>query len=72
MKHPFRPKGCDEQGRYPQAAEASTELGIQEPGERDMLRVVIDDTLWAMAGVVVLCIVCVVAIVVGATAPAGA
>lgn len=30
------PKGCDQQGRYPQAAEAATELGADqdEPGSR--------------------------------------
>ena len=25
------PKGCDQQGRYPQAAECCTELGQEEP-----------------------------------------
>ena len=25
------PKGCDQQGRYPEAAEAATEVGQQEP-----------------------------------------
>ncbi len=25
------PKGCDQQGRYPQAAECCTELGSEEP-----------------------------------------
>lgn len=27
MKHPYRPKGCDDQGRHPDAAEAATEVG---------------------------------------------
>jgi len=31
MKHPFRPKGCDDQGRYPEAAEAATDIGVDEP-----------------------------------------
>jgi hypothetical protein len=44
------PKGCDQQGRHPEAAEAATEIGIEEP-EHDMLRVVIDDALWAMVAV---------------------
>jgi hypothetical protein len=59
MKHPYRPKGCDDQGRYPEAAEAATDLGVQDPDEpeHDMMRVVIDDTLRAMAAVVVLCII---------------
>jgi len=26
------PKGCDQQGRYPEAAESSTELGMQDEG----------------------------------------
>lgn len=53
------PKGCDQQGRHPDAAEAATDLGVQDPDEpeRDMLRVVIDDTLQAMAAIVVLCII---------------
>jgi hypothetical protein len=25
------PKGCDQQGRYPEAAEAATEVGQEEP-----------------------------------------
>jgi hypothetical protein len=25
------PKGCDQQGRFPEAAEAATEVGQQEP-----------------------------------------
>ena len=29
MKPP--PKGCDQQGRYPEAAEAATEVGAEEP-----------------------------------------
>jgi hypothetical protein len=42
------PKGCDQQGRYPQAAEAATDLGIEEP-DIDPVRVVVEDTLLAMA-----------------------
>ena len=42
------PKGCDQQGRHPEAAEAATEVGLDEP-EQDMLRVVIEDTLLTMA-----------------------
>jgi hypothetical protein len=29
MKH--IPKGCDQQGRFPEAAEAATEVGQEEP-----------------------------------------
>jgi hypothetical protein len=50
------PKGCDQQGRYPEAAEAATEIGIEEP-EHDMLRMVIDDTLWAMAALIVVAVI---------------
>ena len=32
---PYIPRGCDQQGRYPQAAEASTEIGA-EPEEPDL------------------------------------
>ena len=42
------PKGCDQQGRYPQAAAAATEIGLEEP-DIDPVRVVIQDTLLAMA-----------------------
>jgi hypothetical protein len=50
------PQGCDQQGRHPEAAEAATDLGIEEP-EDDSLRVVIDDVLLALAGIAAICIV---------------
>jgi hypothetical protein len=54
----FIPRGCDQQGRHPQAAEAATEIGIpDEPPEQDMLRVVIDDALIAIAAVGALCVI---------------
>ncbi|MFM2007591.1 MAG: hypothetical protein RLZZ09_3246 [Pseudomonadota bacterium] len=31
IQHPRIPRGCDQQGRYPQAAECCTELGQDEP-----------------------------------------
>jgi hypothetical protein len=31
MKHPRIPHGCDQQGRYPEAAEPCTELGQNDP-----------------------------------------
>ena len=31
IQHPRVPRGCDQQGRYPQAAECCTELGSEEP-----------------------------------------
>lgn len=40
MVKPFIPKGCDQQGRFPEAfdtapapAEAATELGVDEPDD---------------------------------------
>jgi hypothetical protein len=50
------PQGCDQQGRHPEAAEAATDLGIEEP-EDDSLRVVIDDVLLALAGIAAICVV---------------
>ena len=50
------PRGCDQQGRHPEAAEAATEVGLDEP-EHDMLRVVIDDALLATAAVCALCVI---------------
>jgi hypothetical protein len=53
------PRGCDQQGRHPEAAEAATDLGIVEPEEpdHDMLRIVIDDVLLALAGIAAICII---------------
>jgi len=53
------PKGLDQQGRHPEAAEAATDLGIEEPEEpdHDMLRIVIDDVLLALAGIAAICII---------------
>ena len=41
------PAGCDQQGRYPQAAEACTDLGVEEP-DIDPVRVVLTDTIIAV------------------------
>lgn len=30
MKQPYIPKGCDQQGRHPEAAQAATELGAED------------------------------------------
>jgi hypothetical protein len=51
------PKGCDQQGRHPEAAEAATEVGIPDEPEHDMLKVVIDDALIAIAAVGALCVI---------------
>lgn len=37
------PKGCDQQGRYPEAAEAATEVGADSPPERNALRDFVED-----------------------------
>jgi hypothetical protein len=50
------PQGCDQQGRHPEAAEAATDLGIEEP-EDDSLRVVIEDILLCMAGILLVGVV---------------
>lgn len=31
LQHPRIPLGCDQQGRYPEAAEAATEVGADDP-----------------------------------------
>jgi hypothetical protein len=56
------PKGCDQQGRHPEAAEAATELGIEEP-DIDPVRVVIKDTL--IASVILMLVVYVVLALLG-------
>ena len=60
----YIPRGCDQQGRHPEAAEASTEIGALEPDEpeQDMLRVVIDDVLIAAAAIVAVCLVLMISV----------
>ena len=43
MKKPYTPKGCDQQGRYPEAAEAATDVGADDAPEPDVVRVVLTD-----------------------------
>ena len=43
MKHPYIPKGCDQQGRYPEAAEAATDVGADDAPEPDIVRAVLTD-----------------------------
>ena len=45
------PKGCDQQGRHPEAAEAATEVGVKD-----------DDSLEAVGGVALLAVVIVVTV----------
>jgi hypothetical protein len=51
------PRGCDQQGRHPEAAEAATEVGIPDEPEHDMLKVVATDVLRAVTAICALCIV---------------
>jgi len=48
------PRGCDQQGRYPEAAEAATEIGQDEPQfyGRDFWRSEIIDPLIFAVGLV--------------------
>jgi hypothetical protein len=35
------PKGCDQQGRYPEAAEAATEIGVDDDAVESLGRLVL-------------------------------
>ena len=61
-KKPYIPKGCNQQGRYPEAAEAATDLGVDEPPPPDMLRVVLGDLIIAAALVAVVAVVVLLAV----------
>ena len=54
---PYIPKGCDQQGRYPEAAEAATSVGADDPPEHDMMRVVLKDALISVALVAVIALI---------------
>ena len=44
FNRPYIPRGCDQQGRYPQAAEAETEIGAEpEPPDLNSARAVLVD-----------------------------
>ena len=53
----YIPRGCDQQGRYPEAAEAATDVGLDEPPEQDMMRVVLADLLIAVPAIGVIAII---------------
>ena len=53
----YIPRGCDQQGRYPEAAEAATDVGLDEPPEQDMFKVVMADLLIAVSAIGVICII---------------
>lgn len=50
-RQPYIPLGCDQQGRYPQAAEASTDLGADDSGptDRQIVKAVLADLLISCA-----------------------
>lgn len=54
MKHPYVPRGCDQQGRMPDRteapppAEASTDLGVEEPKHSMGWTVLVDVVLAAV------------------------
>ena len=43
----YLPRGCDQQGRYPEAAEACTELGV-DPPENCPVSAVLSDAVIAV------------------------
>jgi hypothetical protein len=47
----YIPKGCDQQGRYPQAAESATEVGVEEEADYTAM---IDDIAIAAAVIMVI------------------
>jgi hypothetical protein len=53
----YIPRGCDQQGRYPEAAEAATDVGLDEPPEQDMFKVVMADLLIAVSVIGVIAII---------------
>ena len=57
---PYLPRGCDQQGRYPQAAEASTELGADEP-DNDSTKAIVGDV--AICGAILIIIYAILAMV---------
>jgi hypothetical protein len=52
------PKGLDQQGRYPEAAEAATEIGVDDDAVESLGRLV-------LLGLCVVCLVGAIAFVVG-------
>ena len=53
LRRPRIPLGCDQQGRYPQAAEAATEIGVGDPKQHWWYSMAVDAAL-ALALVVTL------------------
>ena len=53
LRRPYIPKGCDQQGRYPEAAEAATDVGVEDEFEADYTAMVKDIAI----GVAVICVI---------------
>ena len=58
----YIPKGCDQQGRYPEAAEAATEIGLPNEPEHDMMSVIKQDVLLAAAAIAVIAVIALLAL----------
>ncbi len=41
----YLPRGCDQQGRYPEAAESATDIGVEDDLEPDYSAMVKDITI---------------------------
>jgi len=59
------PKGCDQQGRHPEAAEASTEVGQEEPNFYSREMILEEVGRFALGVLVVLAVVGSIALLVG-------
>ena len=57
MKKPYIPAGCDQQGRYPEAAEAATDVGADDAPPHDAFRVVLKDILLSAALIAVIALI---------------
>lgn len=49
----YIPRGCDQQGRYPEAAEAATDVGVDDDFEPDYTAMVEDIAI----AVVIICVI---------------
>ena len=54
LYHPRIPRGCDYQGRHPEAAECCTELGQDEDGVESWIPLIVYLTLLASIVIVLL------------------
>jgi hypothetical protein len=59
------PKGCDQQGRHPEAAEAATELGQEEPNFYSSQMMLEEAAKFAIGVLVIFAVVGGIALVVG-------